>query len=187
MFFYNNNGENMKNRGFTLVELLGVITLLGLLALAAFELLDSVNKGNKEKAEAIQIDSILASAIAYVPTSDVKLPEKSGNAIDTLTGGYDLYTVENGIPVKKLSSGVPVEKVCFSLEYLYSEGIIEDNIISPMTGEPYENPLVCVLLISPTTKTDIEKELENLEFTWNYDGTYLYYFDTGDRAINILG
>ncbi len=33
---YNENGDNMKNRGFTLVELLGVIIIVGLLSLVIF-------------------------------------------------------------------------------------------------------------------------------------------------------
>lgn len=176
----------MKNKGFTLVELLAVITLMALLSLAAFELLDSVNRGNKKKSEEVQVKNILSSAIAYVPTSDVRLPERTINDPNYLTGGYDVYTVENGQPNKILSSKKPIEKVCLSLDYLHSEGIIEDNIESPMTGKPYENALVCILLVNSSTKDSLESKLEEEDLMWTYDGVYLYYFDTSNRANSSL-
>lgn len=176
----------MKNRGFTLVELLAVITLMALLSLAAFELLDSVNKGNKEKAEAVQINNILTSATAYVPTSDIRLPSVAATDVYNGNVGFDLYDVTNGKASKYLSTSSSIDLACISLKYLQIEGVAEDNIKSAMTGEAYPNPMVCIALVNPSTKSNIEKQLKDKDMTWIYNGTYLYYFHPNYNVLDLL-
>ena len=52
----------MKRKGFTLAELLAVITILGVIALIVFPAVNKTIKNSKEKSYNQQIESILSSA-----------------------------------------------------------------------------------------------------------------------------
>ncbi len=55
----------MKKKGFTLVELLAVIIILGVIALITFPIVDNSIKNSKQAALEQTIDSILESARNY--------------------------------------------------------------------------------------------------------------------------
>ena len=191
----------MKNRGFTLVELLAVITLMALLALAAFELLDSVNKGNKEKAENVQISNILTSAISYISTSEIKLPDvadayadKRGisNCAGKSNGELAQASYNDLEDEKKVVQNMQKEgytKICstrVSLKYLSEVGIVESRIKNPITGKYYSMAESEILIYYITNARKAEEELQlNLTYRddtkmdkpWKYDGNYLYFFD----------
>lgn len=195
----------MKNRGFTLVELLAVITLMALLSLAAFELLDSVNKGNKEKAEDIQIKNILTSAISYISTSEIKLPDIADAYIDkrgfsTCVGksnGELNQAAYNGLEdEKKVAQDMQKNgytKVCstkVSLNHLSEAGIVESRIKNPITGKYYSMSESGILIYYITNTRKAEEELQlNLTYRddtkmdkpWKYDGNYLYFFNFKDE------
>ncbi len=198
MFFYNDNGENMKNRGFTLVELLGVITLMALLSLAAFEVLDSVNKGNKEKAEETQIANVIDAAISFVPTSHVKLPNISDAYLyNNCEGKSSDYIVQakygSKEELKKLEEKLAKYKdICetkVTLEYLSNEGLIDEKVKNPITGKYYSKDSgVRIFLV--TDKTAAEKRFKQepnaytkMETPWKYDGNYIYVFDYKDEEV----
>lgn len=75
-------GDNMKSKGFTLVELLGVIVLLGLIALIAVPAITGIIKQGKDSLSNSQKESILMSAKNWAADKNNlgKLPE-SGNCI----------------------------------------------------------------------------------------------------------
>lgn len=193
----------MKNRGFTLVELLGVITLMALLSLAAFELLDTVNKENKEKAEEVQIKEILDAAIAYVPTSDILLPDvedaypyKGGKTYCKGTSVSPKQYLQ--LPYTSIdSSKIEVQnmknagytKLCettLTLNYLVEIGQLEKIPNNPITGKPYNgNSKIRIFLISDskTAEKDLAEYIKEvnpssskMEKPWKYDGNYLYLF-----------
>ncbi len=66
----------MKKNGFTLVELLAVITILGLLALLSSSAISSIIRGSRNSKESINIDTILNAAYDYVQRNPSSLPEK---------------------------------------------------------------------------------------------------------------
>ena len=72
----------MKNKkGFTLTELIGVIVLLGIIALISVPILNKTIKNSKEKAYNAQVDEIVASAKKWGVTNDEKLPKVDGVSI----------------------------------------------------------------------------------------------------------
>lgn len=172
----------MNKNGFTLVELLAVITLMGLVAIASFEILDSVNKENKVKTENSQIKSILSSAISYVPTSDVKLPNKIGDIENRTCSPIATYKLnEESEKIIVAPSQICVTEI--SLRYLVEEGILEDNIKNPITGNYYDldESVVRIFLLSDKTIANSKlkvsaSSISKTEDPWKYDGNYLYYF-----------
>jgi prepilin-type N-terminal cleavage/methylation domain-containing protein len=150
-------------KGFTLVELLAVITILGLLGIIALEAIESVNKGNKEKAEELQRQNILTSAIAYVPTSDIYLP-------DTVPGmsGCSTYAYS---ATSKTTSGSHVCEVRIILNYLVKEGILEEQIENPLTGAYINMDSSYVRIYYVTSLSSISKERRE---KGQFDGNYFY-------------
>ena len=69
----------MKNKkGFTLVELLGVITILGILALIAMPTIDAIMTKNREKVYNTQIETIKNGLKTWGDGNALALPENSG-------------------------------------------------------------------------------------------------------------
>ena len=72
----------MKNKnGFTLTELIGVIVLLGIIALISVPILNKTIKNSKEKAYNAQVEEIVSSAKKWGVTNDEKLPKADGVSI----------------------------------------------------------------------------------------------------------
>ena len=69
----------MKNKkGFTLVELLGVITIIGILALIAMPTIDAITTKNREKVYNTQIETIKNGLKTWGDGNALALPENSG-------------------------------------------------------------------------------------------------------------
>ena len=150
-----------NNKGFTLVEILGVITLLALLGIIALESIESVNKGNKEKAANAQRESILTAAVAYVPTSSIKLP----NAV-TGTSDCKTYTYPSSS-----NSGSTICEVKIYLSYLVEEGLLEEKIQNPLNGKLLNLDTSYVSIIYLTTVTSVDSTRRD---EGKFDGNYFY-------------
>lgn len=151
------------NKGFTLVELLAVIAILAILGLIALEAIESVNKGNKEKAEKANRNGILTSAVAYVPTSEVKLPN-----VITGTSGCKVYEYK---VTGTTGSGTSICQVNVYLSYLNKSGVLADEITNPNAGKKLnlDSSYVSIIyLTSASSVTDERKE------TGKFDGNYFY-------------
>ena len=70
----------MKNRGFTLAEMLGVITILAILGLLIFPAVDKSLKEGKEDLYKVQIDNILQGAKEWVAENVLIAPDKNGES-----------------------------------------------------------------------------------------------------------
>ena len=64
-------------RGFTLVELLGVIVILGLIAMIAIPTINSALNSSRERAYNEQINTIEDTARTYMSKNSLKLPDQT--------------------------------------------------------------------------------------------------------------
>lgn len=71
----------MNKKGFTLVELLAVIVLLGIIGLIASVTISNELKENKESLYSIQIDNIKRSAQTWANSHVFELPSENGGYI----------------------------------------------------------------------------------------------------------
>ena len=74
----------MKNKGFTLVELLGVIVILAIIALIVFPAVNNVISTSKETVYQTQINKILKAACDFSLQNTNYLPDKGDKAYVTL-------------------------------------------------------------------------------------------------------
>ena len=75
----------MNKKGFTLVELLAVIVVLGLISLLTIPAVDRIIKDNREKADDVNVDTILNAAFDYVQQNPSKIPESNNDATTEFT------------------------------------------------------------------------------------------------------
>ncbi len=101
----------MKNKGFTLAELLGVIIILGVIALITIVTVTNTMKENKEDLYEIQINNIIVGAKTWASSHVFELPDQDGESI-TLT-----------------------------LAELKQSGFVENDITNPKTNELFSNDL----------------------------------------------
>lgn len=101
----------MKNKGFTLVEVLGVIIILGAIAAIATITVNNTLKENKQNLYDIQISYIITGAKSWASSHVFELPENDGEVI-TLTLGQ-----------------------------LKQEGLVENDITNPITKQPFDNSM----------------------------------------------
>ena len=114
----------MKNRGFTLAEVLGVITILALLALLVTPSVTKTIRKNKEKLYDIQIETIESAARDYAIKNTDLLPEEGNSLIITLgelkRGGFLKEEVRNPITKELFSDDLKIEIARVQGEYTYT-------------------------------------------------------------------
>src|SRR5574344_1583502 len=98
----------MKNKGFTLVEVLGVIVILGLIAVIVYPKMKSIINENQQNLYNEQIERYKSVAATYV-----------SDKTDTLTIGSDLY-----ITIKYLYKG----------GYIKSQDLVDPRTQKTITG-----------------------------------------------------
>lgn len=147
------------NKGFTLVELIAVVTILGLLAVITTPAYDTISKNIKERNYESKQSTIKAQTLAYVEKymkNDTYDPEKNLNP----------------------------QTLCFTVRYLIQNGIIssdsetDEYIENNVTGEHYENNEEFIqvyydidnLKLVGITKDEKDKD-GNLKFNNNCDVT----------------
>ncbi len=112
----------MNRKGFTLVELIAVITIMSLIAIITTPAYDSISKSIKTRNYESKKNTIKAHTLNYV---ERYLKNEA----------YD---------------GTPDKTLCFSVNYLIRNGIIssdnekEEYIENNITGEKYANDIIFV-------------------------------------------
>lgn len=84
-FCYNIDGDDMK-KGFTLVELLGIIVVLGIIATIVTPIIQNTLAENEDKVYNVLIRQIEGYAKDYLEMNTDKLPEEEGNSVQIKFG-----------------------------------------------------------------------------------------------------
>ena len=99
----------MNKKGFTLIELMAVIILLGILSLIATITVNNVLKENKKKTCLAQIENIKSGAKNWASKNVFNLPDEDGQSISV------------------------------GLKELQDNGFVDKDIKNPVTGNAFEN------------------------------------------------
>ena len=76
----------MKNKGFTLVELLGVITLLVILVFIAVPSVSKSIQNSRERAYEAQLGNLITAATSWGTDHISQLPTESGQSVQVTVG-----------------------------------------------------------------------------------------------------
>lgn len=101
----------MKNKGFTLVELLAILGLLAVITLITIPAVDGIIKKNKKKMYVQQIETIRNGLKTWGDANVEMLPEESGDVLP------------------------------LNLGYLKSQGFVKPDMINPMNDKCYANDI----------------------------------------------
>ena len=139
-------------KAFTLVELVGAIVILGIIAIIAIPLIDKNLKENKEKAYLTQIESIKESTKNWAANNTKLLPELGESYTITLnhlqTGGYigkiidprteEPFSRNVKVIIKNTNSGY-VYMVDTNVNYADNSGANEPELFTNMIPVVYNN------------------------------------------------
>ena len=161
----------MKNRGFTLVEILGVIVVLSLLAIGTYTVVDGISKRNKEKLYNVQVESILDGAINYATnTRGVPLP-----TVPTTTSGCVSHNINKDTALTLSSDNVCLLKIY--LNAIVKEGILDEEIMNPLKDEQIDidRSYVTVTYMNYTTYSSDSSNI-NKDFKNKFSGNIRYQY-----------
>ncbi len=118
-----------KDKGFTLVEILGVVILLGLVALIIIPFYDKYVNEARNDSYQIQVDNICLSAKAWAGDNLLLLPQEEGEKKEITLGelmdsGYVELDIVNPKTKKRFSrdSIIEIKKVEKIYKYNFIEG-----------------------------------------------------------------
>lgn len=112
-------------KGFSLVELLAVLVILGLLSLISIPLVNSSLKKSREKARVVQINEIVKASKKYAIKNSFVLPQNEGEETtiqfkDLIKNNYiDSTQVVDPVTKKELNGCIKVCYKCSNIEYDY--------------------------------------------------------------------
>jgi len=164
----------MKNKGFSLIELLAVIVILAIIGAITVAVIDVVNRNNRQAAEDIFIQNILESAISHISASYISLPDKESAALpatlpNAIGSASDMLVVVAGSTAIKKEN---FSELRVNLLYLVDEGVLEAELNNPNTPKKrivnMETSYVSVVLINPSNKS-ITNGIPG-----RFDGRYFY-------------
>lgn len=145
-----------KKKAFTLVELMGVLVIIGVLSAVLIPVISNVLKENKEKAYQSQLQNITLAAKNFVSDNRFLMPEEEGESISITLGqlkrtGYAVHSIVNPKTKEEISNclQIDIQKVNNNYEYVIEENTIKVN----NCNEEYNSDI----LISGPSKTYIKK------------------------------
>lgn len=124
----------MKKNGFTFIELLAVIVIIGVLALISMPSLEGIVKSNKDKIYNSQLDNIVLALKDWASDNRDLLPTTNGNKkeltlLELKKDGYIDYEFKNPKTNKCFSNSMKliIEKVDNSYNYSIDKSTINDS------------------------------------------------------------
>ena len=122
----------LNYKGFTLVELLAVIAIMGMLAVIMVPTISGVIEENKENSKKNLENSIKSSARAYISDNryEISLDDSS---CDNNNNKRNITSIGTGTNLKKITNSE------ISVSILVNEGYLKSNfdeIINPKTNKP---------------------------------------------------
>lgn len=116
-------------KGFTLVEIIGVVTLLGIIALITYPSIDKAMKNSKQRAYLEQVKRIEDAADRYVIENREIIPDIGNNTVtkisieELLTQGYiqktEIDKVYNPLDKSEMQGCVLIQYDESNHQYLY--------------------------------------------------------------------
>lgn len=124
----------MKKNGFTFVELLAVIVIIGVLALISIPSLEAIVKSNKEDIYNSQLDNVILSLKDWASDNKDLLPTTNGDKkeltlLELKENGYIDYEFKNPKTNKCFSNSMKliIEKVDNSYNYSIDKSTVNDS------------------------------------------------------------
>ena len=113
----------MKKNGFTLAELIGIITILGIIAVLTIPVIDKTMRDNKEKTYNLQINNMISGLKTWANDNISQLPE-DGNFINVTLkqlkdGGYVDSKINNPKTNKQFPNGLLFKITGHNENYIY--------------------------------------------------------------------
>ena len=171
----------MNKKGFTLAEVLGVITILAILGLLVFPVIDKTIKDAKEDGYKIQVKSIETSAKNWITGNAFNMLDRTGE--DMLVTLYQLKqegavdkNVQNPLNKKLFADDIIIRIVRTASDY---EAVLQTNTGTNTYLEEYSQ-------YTPTLKLN-GSPVTYLEFEKNSTRTYALSNDPGVTALSSTG
>ena len=180
-----------KRKAFTLIELMGVLVIIGILTVILVPVINNTIKNNKQKLHDNQIDMIRLSAQNLATDNTYILPEEDGEEIYITLGqlramGYAEETIIDPLTNKNFPDNLIVMIIKKGNDYDYvinldGEGITTSSKI--IVGEPSRKYIKeggnahYIITVKPNSETEEEKNKNTLG----------YYTNIGKENIKLLG
>ena len=122
----------LNYKGFTLVELLAVIAIMGMLAVIMVPTISGVIEENKENSKKNLENSIKSSARAYISDNRYEI-SLDNNSCDNNNTKRNITSIGTGTNLKEITNSE------ISILILVNEGYLKSNsgeIINPKTNKP---------------------------------------------------
>ena len=154
----------MKKRGFTLVELMGVIIILGVIGLIAIPTVRKVTNESKEKLYKVQISNIKDGLKNWATTNSKSLPQEEGQTITITLGQLKMAGfIDNELKNPKTNKcfGNDMELIIkrFQKNYIYEVNL--DSGTEKDTCDDYMRPYI-MLNGATTVYVEVGEEYKEL-------------------------
>ena len=180
-----------KRKAFTLIELMGVLVIIGILTVILVPVINNTIKNNKQKLHDNQIDMIRLSAQNLATDNTYILPEEDGDEIYITLGqlramGYAEGTIIDPLTNKNFPDNLIVMIIKKGNDYDYvinldgDVTIVDSDIQVAKPSRKYINKgtnSFYIITVKPDSETEEEKNKNTLG----------YYTNIGKENIKLLG
>lgn len=131
-------------KGFTLVEMLGVIVIIGFLVIMVIPAVTNIIRNSREDLYELQIKNIESAAKNWAAENPFKMPREDGDSITLF------------------------------LHNLHEGGFIETGITNPITGEEFPRDMIIVITKNINTyEYSVSNEITSINFIEGSPSIYL--------------